>query len=150
LARAFYTKKTMKSLISLLILNFLLSGCTAYQSGGRKQFESDASQKLTASSLQSSSQSPSASPFQLQSCRQESRIETWFKEEFPTQNYELVLSEDDLEIWKTTKNKIVEIKALQRNETGDLVCTYAFASEAVWNQNQESFVSELRNNLMTE
>lgn len=129
----------MKALISFFILNsLLLAGCTVYESGGRKQFESDASSNAKISS------------FELQSCRQESRIQTWFQQEFPAQDYELVLADDDLEIWKTTKNSNVEIKALQKNETGELVCTYSFASEAIWNQNQASFVSELRNNLMTE
>ncbi len=116
----------------------LLSGCTIYRSEGRKQFESEAPTKISASAS-----------FQLKGCKKEGRLETWFNEEFPSQSYELVIAESDLEIWRTHRGKRVEVKALQRSETGTQSCTYEFANDVVWNLYKDQFIRELENNLMT-
>lgn len=117
----------------------LLSGCTVYRSDGRKQFESQAPGKVGAS----------ATAFQLKSCKKEGRLETWFNEEFPSHNYELVIAENDLEIWRTHHNGLVEVKAIQKTETATHSCIYEFANDIVWNLYKDQFIRELENNLMT-
>lgn len=125
-----------KFLLSSLCLAFL-SGCTIYRSEGRKQFESEAPGKVAAAS------------FQLISCKKEGKLETWFNEEFPSHTYELVVAESDLEIWRTLRGQIVEVKALQKSEKTTQACIYQFASETVWTLYKDQFIRELENNLMT-
>jgi len=119
-----------------------LSGCSIYKSDGRKQFESDAPQKVKTSSHNSN--------FQLQGCKKETALESWFNEEFPSTSYELVVSENDLEIWRTTHPGSVEVKALQKTEGVTQSCTYQFSSKEIWDSYQESFIRELENNLLTQ
>lgn len=125
--------------IVLLSALFLVSlgGCTIYRSEGRKQFESEAPSKV------------SAAGFQLLSCKKEGKLETWFHEEFPAREYELVVSEHDLEIWKTSRGDQVEVKALQKSDKSTQSCIYQFASETVWALYKDQFILELENNLMT-
>lgn len=127
----------MKSFILSSLFVVLLSGCTIYRSEGRKQFESEAPGKVAAAS------------FQLISCKKEGKLETWFNEEFPSHTYELVLSENDLEIWRTHRGEVVEVKALQKSERSTQSCIYQFASETVWTLYKDQFIRELENNLMT-
>ncbi|WP_374035503.1 hypothetical protein ACES2I_07240 [Bdellovibrio bacteriovorus] len=115
----------------------LLSGCTIYRSEGRKQFESEAPGKVAGAS------------FQLVSCKKEGKLETWFNEEFPSHTYELVLSETDLEIWRTHRGEVVEVKALQKSDKATQSCIYQFANETVWTLYKDQFIRELENNLMT-
>lgn len=115
-----------------------LSGCTIYRSEGRKQFESEAPGKVSTSSN-----------FELKSCKKESRIETWFHEEFPSSNYEMVVMENDLEIWRTHRGSKVEIKAIQKSDTSVHSCIYEFANDIVWNLYKDSFIRELEDNVMT-
>ncbi|MEN0058257.1 MAG: hypothetical protein AAGB31_05440 [Bdellovibrio sp.] len=130
----------MKSfLVSTLIMTFFLGGCTVYRSDGRKQFESEAPGKISAS----------ASSFQLLSCKKESSLETWFQQEFPSANYELVVAENDLEIWRTHRDSRVEIKALQKSQGQTHSCVYEFANDIVWNLYKEQFIREIENNVMT-
>lgn len=137
-----YNKKPMKCFLFPTLMGLLLSGCTIYRSEGRKQFESEAPTKISTASTSSTS-------FQLKGCKKEGRLETWFNEEFPSQSYELVTAESDLEIWRTHRDKRVEVKALQRSETGTQSCTYEFANDVVWNLYKDQFIRELENNLMT-
>lgn len=123
-------------LLSALFL-VSLGGCTIYRSEGRKQFESEAPSKV------------SAAGFQLLSCKKEGKLETWFHEEFPAREYELVVSEHDLEIWKTSRGDQVEVKALQKSDKSTQSCIYQFASETVWALYKDQFILELENNLMT-
>ena len=118
----------------------LSTGCSLYKSEGRKSFESEAQGKIDAASVSS---------FQLVSCKKEGKLETWFNEEFPASTYELVLSENDLEIWRTMKGKTVEVKALQKTENSTHSCIYEFSSELVWNLYIADFIRELENNLMS-
>lgn len=118
----------------------LSTGCSLYKSEGRKSFESEAQGKIDAASVSS---------FQLVSCKKEGKLETWFNEEFPASTYELVLSENDLEIWRTMKGKTVEVKALQKTENSTHSCIYEFSSELVWNLYKADFIRELENNLMS-
>jgi hypothetical protein len=128
------------TLASALFLCFS-TGCSLYKSEGRKNFESEAQGKIDAAST--------SSAFQLKGCKKEGKLETWFNEEFPASTYELVLSENDLEIWRTMKDKVVEVKALQKFETSTQSCTYEFANEIVWNLYKSDFIRELENNLMS-
>ena len=127
----------MKSFMLSSLFVVLLSGCTIYRSEGRKQFESEAPGKVAAAS------------FQLVSCKKEGKLETWFNEEFPSHTYELVLSETDLEIWRTHRGEVVEVKALQKSEKVTQSCIYQFANETVWTLYKDQFIRELENNLMT-
>lgn len=125
------------------IVMFLLAGCTVYKSEGRKQFESEAPAKINKSSF------TKGSAFELISCKKETKLETWFNEEFPSANYEMVVLDSDLEIWRTHKNALVEVKALQRSAHSTTSCIYHFANDVVWNLYKSQFIKELQNNLMT-
>lgn len=127
----------MKCFILSSLFIFLLSGCTIYRSEGRKQFESEAPEKV------------SAAAFTLISCKKEGKLETWINEEFPAHEYELVLSESDLEIWRTHRGETVEVKALQKTETHTQSCVYQFANDTIWTLYKDQFIRELENNLMT-
>lgn len=126
----------MKCLFLTITSILFLSGCTVYRSEGRKQFESEAPGKISTSS------------FQLKSCKKEGRLETWLNEEFPTHNYELVVSEPDLEIWRTHHGDTVEVKALQKTDNSTLSCIYEFSNDVVWNLYKDQFIRELENNMM--
>ncbi|KYG64273.1 hypothetical protein AZI87_13635 [Bdellovibrio bacteriovorus] len=128
----------MKCALFTAFMVLTLSGCTIYRSEGRKQFESEAPGKVSTSSN-----------FELKSCKKESRIETWFHEEFPSSNYEMVVMENDLEIWRTHRGSKVEIKAIQKSETSVHSCIYEFANDIVWNLYKDSFIRELEDNVMT-
>ena len=130
----------MKCLILSAFSVLFLSGCTVYRSEGRKQFEDQAPTKV----------STSANPaFQLKSCKNEGRLETWFNEEFPSQTYELVIAEKDLEIWRTHRGEKVEVKAIQKTTRTTQSCIYEFANDVVWNLYKEQFIRELEDNMMT-
>lgn len=122
-------------------MGLLLSGCTVYRSDGRKQFESEAPGKVSTSST--------SSAVQLKSCKKEGRLESWFNEEFPSRTYELVVAENDLEIWRTHRNGHVEVKAIQKSDTATQSCIYEFANDVVWSLYKDQFIRELENNLMT-
>lgn len=127
----------MKNVLLPTLLLFFLSGCTIYRSEGRKQFESEAPEKVKAAG------------FQLLNCKKEGKLETWFHEEFPAREYELIVAESDLEIWKTTRGDLVEVKALQKSDKATQSCLYQFDSEIVWALYKEQFIRELEDNLMT-
>ncbi|WII71940.1 hypothetical protein QJS83_15865 [Bdellovibrio sp. 22V] len=127
----------MKSFLLSSLSFIFLSGCTIYRSEGRKQFESEAPSKISASS------------FQLKSCKKENRLESWFNEEFPAHNYELVVAENDLEIWRTHRGRTVEVKAIQRADNATHSCIYEFADDVTWNLYKQDFIRELENNVMT-
>ncbi len=116
----------------------VLSACSLYRSKGRNQFEYDANNGIHTSSLKS--------------CQKQNAFSAWIQDEFPTQNYEMIHLEPDLEIWKSHLNDgSVEIRAIQTNEDKSrLSCTYQFANETTWQQMQKQFVQELENNLMVE
>lgn len=116
----------------------LLNGCTIYRSEGRKQFESEAPGKVTGAA------------FQLKACKKEGRLEAWLNEEFPSQTYELIVAEPDLEVWRTRRDTLVEVKAIQKSPSVTLSCTYEFADDVVWNLYKDQFIQELENNLMTQ
>ena len=132
------------ALCTAILLGLFISGCSIYRSEGRKQFESEApgkvATKVAASQL----------PFQLTSCKTEGRLEAWFNEEFPSQNYELVISEQDLEIWHARHDSMIEVKAIQKNGATTQSCTYLFTDEAAWNIYKDQFILELENNMMTQ
>lgn len=118
---------------------FSLSACSVYKSEGRKQFESVAPNKIQAS----------ATSFELIGCKNESAIESWFKQEFPNKNYELVESDVDLEIWLTHIGSVVEVRALQKNGSKTQACVYQFTNDIVWELYKNQFIRELENNMMT-
>lgn len=132
------------SLRAFVFLALSISGCSIYRSEGRKQFESEApgkgATKVAATQL----------PFELTSCKTEGRLEAWFNEEFPSQSYELVISEQDLEIWHAHHDSMIEVKAIQKNGLTTQSCTYMFTDEAAWNIYKEQFIQELENNMMTQ
>jgi hypothetical protein len=126
----------MKTLAIVPFILFL-SACSVYKSQGRKQFESDSNGKIQA--------------YSLQSCQKQNSISAWFQSEFPNKNYEMLVMEQDLEVW-TARNSdgSIEAKAVQIDENNNrLVCIYHFSGEAVWNSYQRQFIRELENNLMT-
>ncbi|MNJ98548.1 hypothetical protein D3C87_163150 [compost metagenome] len=131
-----YNQKVMRRILYSLSFIVFLSGCSLYRSEGRKDFESDAPEKI--------------SGFELKKCKKEGKIETWFNQEFPAKTYELVVAEADLEIWKTINQGVVEVRALQKDETNTTsTCTYEFASEAIWTLYKAQFIKELENNVMS-
>jgi len=114
---------------------FSLSSCTFYRSEGRKRFEDAApSEAVTATSLQK--------------CETLNKIESWLTQEFPTQSYELVFSDYDLEVWKhPLADQSIEVKTLQKISGGVQSCTYLFADENIWNLYRENFIDVLLNNM---
>jgi len=138
----------MKTLIVSILSIVFLSGCSISKSSGRSDFETDAPGKISAASFRSSTPSKATS-FQLKSCKKEGRIESWFNEEFPSTSYELVVAENDLEIWRTTHAGVVEVKAIQKSDNTTSSCSYEFSSRAVWDLYKDQFIRELENNLMT-
>lgn len=134
----------MKRILVGAFLSLSLTGCTVYKSEGRKQFESEAPNKIKKTSVL-----PADRAFELISCKKETKLETWLNEEFPSANYEVVVLESDLEIWRTQRNKIVEVKALQRSANATTSCIYHFSNDIVWNLYKDQFVKELQSNLMT-
>lgn len=135
----------MKILVVGILLCLSVSGCTVYRSEGRKQFESEAPAKVKTSALIE----PGTEAFKLISCKKETRLETWLNEEFPAAQYEMVVLEHDLEIWRTHRGKTVEVKALQRSQNATTSCIYHFSNDKIWNLYKNQFVKELENNLMT-
>lgn len=121
-----------------------LQACTIYRSDGRNNFESVISRNAASQSLTDKT----TASFGLIQCQKESRLQTWLQEEFPKQNYTLVLSETDLEIWSVQKSKSFEVRVRQKNEDSTQACTYEFADEKTWERYQEQFVFEMRNNLL--
>lgn len=130
----------MKCLLLSTFIIFLisLSGCSVYRSEGRKQFESAAPEKLSTATL-----------YQLKECKTSSSLENWFNEEFPSQNYELIVANNDLEIWHSAKNSFIEIKAIQKLDSKIHSCIYEFATGSDWNVYKDQFIRELENNVMT-
>lgn len=131
----------MKFTFLALISIPLFIGCSIYRSEGRKQFESEAPKKVTTKSL--------STPYELKSCKTQGKLESWIQEEFPTKSYELILAENDLEIWKTQIDTSIEVKVLQRNNLNTQSCVYRFDNSESWNNVKEQFISELENNFMT-
>lgn len=126
----------------LLISLFFLSACSMYKSAGRKQLESDAPGKLPGQSQS----------FSLESCHQVDALNAWLQDEFPSKNYELVVSETNLEVLKYTNAQgEVEITATQGAPApaATTSCLYKFADEAAWNKNKTQFIEDLENNMMT-
>lgn len=122
-----------------------LEGCSVYRSEGRNQFEAAAPSKIKGAAFVPSS---SSEIYSLTGCKNQGPLETWFNDEFPRANYELVVMENDLEIWRTTRPGTVEVKAIQRGDKNVQACSYEFSSLAVWDLYKEQFVRELENNLM--
>lgn len=131
----------MKSILVLASTIIFLSGCSLYKSDGRKEFESNAPGKIKTSSTMA---------FQLKSCKKEGSLESWFNAEFPAASYELVVADNDLEVWRTTHPGSVEVKAIQKTETSTQSCLYEFSSKSTWDNYKEQFIRELENNLMTQ
>jgi hypothetical protein len=123
----------MKTL-ALFPLFLLLSSCSVYKSQGRKQFESESSGQVRT--------------FSLLSCKKQNNISAWFQSEFP--NYELVVAESDLEVWKSTnQDDTIDVRAVQINMSEQIICNYSFSNEGAWKTYQKQFIQELENNLMT-
>lgn len=108
-----------------------------YKSNGRKQLEADAS-------------GGKGQIFSLQSCQKINSVQAWFQSEFPSKTYEIVVSEADLEILKTTlPDGQVSVVATQINSDQKNSCQYLFANEQIWRAHQTEFIEELENNMMT-
>lgn len=126
----------------LAIFPFLifLSACSAYKSQDRNQLQSDVDQSIKSTG------------YTLTSCKKQNSIAAWFQSEFPNKNYELVVLESDLEVWKSLNpNETVDIKAVQIDEKNNkTVCNYQFANMSTWESYQKEFILELQENTLTE
>ncbi len=118
----------------------LLTSCSVYSSAGRKQFEENAPNSIQA--------------FSLQSCRDLSAAETWFKEEFPKSSHELVEMHPDYEVWRDNiKNGEIKITVFSKTDASNPTsttesCTYKFESKKTWLIYKKSFLSELSRSLI--
>ncbi len=119
-----------------LVLTFLfLNACSVYRSQGRKQLES-----VEPSTIQS---------FTLEACQKQNSLKAWLQSEFPRRTYEIIFSDSDLEILKSTASDgSIEIRATQASEQGPSTCLYRFANDDAWKQHQSRFIQELENNMM--
>ncbi len=140
----------MKSLKNFILLCLILVGCTPYRSADRKSFEKDyTTQTQSFVSSKASTEANGASlKSNSESCRMIGKLESWILEEFPASNYELILSDEDLELWKTTKDSKVIIKSFQKIEQKIRHCTYSFDNEFQWQQYQEDVIKDLEATLM--
>ncbi len=122
----------MRNLLFILILNPFVWGCTLYRSAGRNQFES------------ASTTSISTANYQLKECRQLGNLEAWLYEEFPLRDYELILTENNLEIWKSPHAENIEITTFENEGPVTHACIYSFENEDTWNFFKESFIDKKR------
>lgn len=125
----------MRSIVALLSLSIFLSSCSLYRSEGRKQFEADAPGHLAANS------------FKLVQCQNLNAVETWFHQEFNRNTYELITSEDRLEVWAEPLPHYVEVKTFSKSDLGIMNCTYHFANDATWNSHKNQFIHDLKQSL---
>ena len=129
----------MLRLMCFLLSIAILSGCSIYSSAGRKQFEQKAPTEIVQS-------------FSLQGCRNLSSAETWFKEEFPSNQSELVEMNSDYEVWaRSLENSAVEVTVLTKadsnsNESSQS-CVYQFDSKEIWQQHKKAFLQDLAKSL---
>jgi hypothetical protein len=107
-----------------------------YSSAGRKQFEEKAPESIQA--------------FSLQSCRELSAAETWFKEEFPSSSHELIEIHPDFEVWgKTMEDGQIEVTVFSKNDANTTEsCLYKFESEYIWHTYKKSLLDELSRSLV--
>lgn len=126
----------------LLLLSFplLINGCSIYRSEGRKQFESEAPNKVSVNSV--------PVLFQPKNCKKIGSLETWFKEEFPAQNYELIIAKDDFEVWLEYKETSMEVTAIQKNNSfKNKSCVFEFNNENEWDLYKDIFLQHVEDNL---
>jgi hypothetical protein len=125
----------------------LLSSCSLYSSAGRKQFE----EKAPSSIQTTQSQKPleSIQSYSLQSCREMSSAETWFREEFPNTSHELIEMHPDYEVWGVNlTDGQVEITVISQDNAGTAEsCVYKFESKKIWQIYKKSFLEELSRSL---
>lgn len=140
----------MKSLKNFILLCLILVGCTPYRSADRKGFEKDYTPQAQSFVSSKASIEPNSALLKSnsESCRMIGKLESWILEEFPASNYELILSDEDLELWKTTKDSKVIIKSFQKIEQKIRHCTYSFDNEFQWQQYQEDVIKDLEATLM--
>ena len=132
----------LKKIFFLTLLLSPVLGCSIYKSDGRNQMEAELPRRKAAATA-------SAQQFELLDCKLQSRLETWLQEEFPKQNYTLVVSETDLEIWSSQQQNEIHVQVLQKNDEGTQSCHFRFANVSTWNHYQNQFIFEMRNNLLT-
>lgn len=135
---------SMKSLTIFIISALFISGCTPYRSADRKNFESDYSPQA----LSKTQTIPSDANLENESCRMIGKLESWVLEEFPASNYELLLADEEIEVWKTFQNSKILIKSFQKVDKKIRHCSYTFESELEWQSQQALLLNELEATLV--
>lgn len=130
----------------------LLTSCSLYSSAGRKQFEEKAPSAIQTTQSQKPLESIQA--YTLQGCREMSAAETWFREEFPNSNHELVEMHPDYEVWgRSVEDGQVEITVISQDAKTDTKatesCIYKFESKKIWQIYKKSFLDELSRSLVS-
>ncbi len=136
---------TLLKLRTHLIISFVggvlaLAGCSVYKNENRSSVASE----ISISEISSTA----SSAYQLKSCTKENSLEAWFKSEFPKDSYELVLSENDIEIWSSIDKNPVRITSLQKNGMTTQSCVYEFPTKASWDAQKDHFIQDLENNIL--
>ncbi len=110
-------------LSSLLAASFLMSSCSVYRSAVRKDFENRAPGRLTASAAG------------LGECSELGAFSAWIEREFPGGAFELLVAENDMEVWKRTlSDGQVEIRGFRSLTQHTLACQQFFSSEQDWQE----------------
>lgn len=115
-----------------------LAGCSLFKSETRTSTSETFTNEI----------SSTGSLYQLKSCAKESSLEAWFKSEFPKDSYELILSENNLEIWSSIDKKPVRITSLQKNGMITQSCVYEFPTKTSWDAQKDHFIQDLENNVL--
>lgn len=106
---------------SLLFASLLMSSCSVYRSAVRKDFENRAPGRLTASATS------------LGECVELSPLAAWIERELPGGAFELLVAENDMEVWKRTlSDGEVEIRSFRSLTHQTLACHQLFSSEQDW------------------
>ncbi|MBX3033470.1 MAG: hypothetical protein KF865_06040 [Bdellovibrionaceae bacterium] len=122
-----------KFLLSFLILA-PLSGCSLYKSNVRRDFESQAPEYIKTTALGE--------------CQVLGALPAWLEREFSGGGAELLIADNDLEVWKKTRHDgRVILQSFRPAETGTESCRREFADEDAWSREQAAYFGLLDRSL---
>ncbi len=119
----------MGRIFSIALLGLLLSGCSVYKSAQRKDFEKNSPNVITVS----------AQTY----CQKMETLPAWIEREFPSEQQELLASEEDLEVWKTTsRNGQITARMFRPAGNGVESCSHTFKNEKDWELHGPAVLSD--------
>lgn len=120
----------MIRVFGLLLLSASLTACSVYKSAMRKDFESASEGRVKPASVDGCEILPTGT--------------AWLQREFPAVGTELLVSDNDLEVWKLTQEDgHVLIRSFRPVERGTESCRTTFADESDWGAHESAFLESL-------